>query len=311
MIDLATRRIAVLVPCFNEAATIVAIVRDFQACLPGATIYVFDNNSTDDTARIAGAAGATVRSVALQGKGNVIRRMFADVDAELYVMVDGDATYDATAAPHMVRKLLEEGLDMVVGKRCSDEQDAYRAGHRFGNRLLTSFVAALFGDRFSDMLSGYRVFSRRYVKSFAAHSSGFETETELTVHALQLRMPVGELPTVYKSRPEGSLSKLHTYRDGARILFMIVRLFKNERPLHFFGIGALATLLLALFLAEPLFMTWLETGMVHRLPTALLCTGLGLLSFVLLSSGLVLDTVTKGRIEQKRFAYLAVPPPAP
>lgn len=311
MIDLATRRIAVLVPCFNEAATIAAIVRDFRASLPGAAIYVFDNNSTDDTVHIARAAGATVRSVPLQGKGNVIRRMFADVEADLYVMVDGDATYDTAAAPRLVRKLLEEGLDMVVGKRCSDEHEAYRAGHRFGNRLLTSFVAALFGDRFSDMLSGYRVFSRRYVKSFAAHASGFETEAELTVHALQLRMPVGEMPTVYKSRPQGSLSKLHTWRDGARILFMIVRLFKNERPLHFFGIGAFATLVLALILAEPLFMTWLETGVVHRLPTALLCTGLGLLSFVLLSSGLVLDTVTKGRIEQKRFAYLAIPPPAP
>lgn len=307
----ASPRVAVLVPCYNEALTVAAIVREFNKSLPGAPVYVFDNNSTDATIEVALQAGAIVRSVPLQGKGNVIRRMFADVEADVYVMVDGDDTYDASVAPQLIDKLVNEGLDMVVGRRVADEQEAYRFGHRFGNRLLTGCVATVFGNTFSDMLSGYRVFSRRYVKSFAAHASGFETETELTVHALQLRMPVAEVATVYKSRPPGSVSKLNTYADGARILWMITKLFKNERPLHFFGIGAGGTALLAVLLALPLLFTYLETGTVPRLPTALLCVGLGLLSVLLLLCGLILDTVTKGRIEQKRFAYLAVPPPAP
>ncbi|GJI88444.1 glycosyltransferase family 2 protein [Duganella hordei] len=307
----AHHRIAIVVPCYNEALTIAAIVRDFNACLPGAPVYVFDNNSSDDTQAVARGAGAIVRSVRQQGKGNVIRRMFADVDADVYVMVDGDDTYDAGMAPQMVRQLLDEGLDMLVGTRHTDEQEAYRFGHRFGNRLLTGCVAAVFGNTFTDMLSGYRIFSRRYAKSFAAHSAGFETETELTVHALELRMPVAEVPTRYKSRPEGSVSKLNTYRDGVRILWMIVKLFKNEKPLPFFAIGAGASALLALVLAEPLLATYLATGLVPRLPTAVLCTGLVMLSVLSLSCGLILDTVTKGRIEQKRFAYLAVPAPAP
>lgn len=301
---------AVLVPCYNEALTVAAIVRAFNQSLPGAPVYVFDNNSTDNTIEVALQAGAIVRSVPLQGKGNVIRRMFADVEADVYVMVDGDDTYDASVAPQLIDKLVAEGLDMVVGRRVADEQEAYRFGHRFGNRLLTGCVATVFGNTFSDMLSGYRVFSRRYVKSFAAHASGFETETELTVHALQLRMPVAEVPTVYKSRPPGSVSKLNTYADGARILWMITKLFKNERPFHFFSIGAVLTALLAVLLALPLLATYLQTGLVPRLPTALLCVGLGLLSVLLLLCGLILDTVTKGRIEQKRFAYLAVRPPA-
>lgn len=309
MSALAGQRIAVLVPCYNEALTIGAIIRDFQACLPGADIYVFDNNSSDDTAAIARAGGAIVRSVLLQGKGNVIRRMFADVEADLYIMVDGDDTYDASVAPQMAQRLVDEGLDMLVGSRVTSEQEAYRFGHRFGNRLLTGCVATLFGRSFSDMLSGYRVFSRRYVKSFAAHSTGFETETELTVHALELRMPVGEVETRYKSRPEGSSSKLSTYRDGARILLMIVRLFKTEKPLTFFSAGAALCMLLAFVLAIPIFETYLQTGLVPRMPTALLCTALTLFGIILLSCGLVLDTVTKGRIEQKRFAYLAVPAP--
>lgn len=309
MSALAGQRIAILVPCYNEALTIGAIVRDFQACLPAAAIYVFDNNSSDDTAAIARAAGATVRSVPLQGKGNVIRRMFADVEADIYIMVDGDDTYDASVAPQLAQRLIDEGLDMLVGSRVTDEQQAYRFGHRFGNRLLTGCVAALFGRSFSDMLSGYRVFSRRYVKSFAAHATGFETETELTVHALELRMPVGEVETRYKSRPEGSSSKLSTYRDGARILLMIVRLFKTEKPLTFFSAGAALCVLLAFVLAIPIFETYLQTGLVPRMPTALLCTALTLFGIILLSCGLVLDTVTKGRVEQKRFAYLAVPAP--
>jgi glycosyltransferase involved in cell wall biosynthesis len=224
------------VPCYNEALTIAAIVRDFQACLPQAQIYVFDNNSTDGTAQIARAAGAIVRNVPAQGKGSVVRRMFADIEADAYVMVDGDDTYDASVAPQLVARLLEEGLDMVVGNRVSTEQAAYRPGHRFGNAMLTGFVSFIFGRTFTDILSGYRVFSRRYVKSFAAHSAGFEIETELTVHALELRMPVAEVATVYKSRPEGSVSKLNTYRDGVRILGTILRLFKSERPLAFYSI---------------------------------------------------------------------------
>lgn len=309
MSGLAGQRIAVLVPCYNEALTIATIVHDFRTCLPEAQVYVFDNNSSDDTVQVARAAGAIVRSVTHQGKGNVVRRMFADVDADVYIMVDGDDTYDAGAAPRMVQRLLDEGLDMVVGTRVTEEQEAYRFGHRFGNRLLTGCVARLFGRTFTDMLSGYRVFSRRYVKSFAAHSTGFETETELTVHALELRMPVAEVRTRYKSRPEGSSSKLSTYRDGARILLMILRLFKTEKPLQFFSIGAALCVLLAFALAVPIFETYLETGLVPRQPTALLCTALTLFGVILLSCGLVLDTVTKGRIEQKRFAYLAVPSP--
>ena len=305
------QRIAILLPCYNEALTVAAIVRDFNRCLPGAAVYVFDNNSSDDTVAIARAAGAIVRSVTQQGKGNVIRRMFADIDADVYIMVDGDDTYDASVAPLLAARLVAEGLDMLVGTRVAHEQEAYRFGHRFGNKLLTGCVAAVFGNTFTDMLSGYRVFSRRYAKSFAAHSAGFETETELTVHALELRMPVAEVETVYKSRPEGSVSKLSTYRDGFRILWMIVKLFKNEKPLQFFGAAAGASMLLSVLLALPLLDTYMHTGLVPRLPTAVLCVGLGLLGVLLLSCGLVLDTVTKGRIEQKRFAYLQVPAPAP
>jgi len=309
MTDSLLPRVAVLVPCYNEATTIAAIVRDFRAALPAARIYVFDNNSTDDTVDIAHAAGAIVRHVPAQGKGSVVRRMFADVEADAYIMVDGDDTYDASAAPRMVARLVEEGLDMVVGSRVTQEQAAYRFGHRFGNRLLTGCVSALFGRTFSDILSGYRVFSRRYVKSFAAHSTGFEIETELTVHALELRMPVVEVETVYKSRPEGSFSKLSTYRDGMRILLTILRLFKSEKPLGFYSLGFLACSLLSIGLAVPLVLTWLESGLVPRLPTAVLCTALMLFGVVLLTCGIILDAVTKGRIEQKRFAYLAVPAP--
>lgn len=307
MINLSNYRIAVLIPCYNEALTIAAIVRDFGTCLPGADIYVFDNNSSDNTLQIAREAGAHVREVPHQGKGNVIRRMFADIEADIYIMVDGDDTYDSSVAPQLVEKLIANGLDMVVGARVSTEQEAYRFGHRFGNLLLTRCVALLFGRTFTDMLSGYRVFSRRYVKSFAAHSAGFETETELTVHALDLRMPVAEVATDYKSRPEGSTSKLNTYRDGIRILWMILKLFKAEKPLLFFSIGFFACTLLSIGLAVPLFETYFQTGLVPRVPTAILCAGLCLFGVILLSCGIILDTVTKGRIEQKRFAYLAVP----
>ncbi len=303
----ARPRIALLVPCRNEAATVAAVVEAFRASLPAATCHVFDNLSSDATAILARGAGAVVHPVGLRGKGNVVRRAFADIEADVYVMVDGDATYDAAAAPALVRRLLDEGLDMVVGARVDRERAAYRAGHRFGNRLLTRCVGVLFGDSFDDMLSGYRVFSRRYVKSFPAHAAGFEIETELAVHALQLRMPVAEVPTAYGARPEGSASKLNTWRDGARILGTIARLFKAERPLLFFSSGAVASALLALVLAVPLFVTYVETGLVPRFPTAILCSALVLLAAVLLACGLILDTVTRGRIEAKRLAYLAIP----
>jgi glycosyltransferase involved in cell wall biosynthesis len=303
--------VAVLIPCYNEARTIAAVVRDFRRALPEAAILVFDNRSSDATTAEALAAGAVVRTVSHRGKGNVVRRMFADVEAEVYLMVDGDGTYDATAAGELVKTLVEGGLDMVVGSRVSEHADAYRPGHRLGNAMLTGTVAFLFGDRFSDMLSGYRVFSRRYAKSFPAAATGFEIETELTVHALQLHMPTAEVPTRYGSRPEGSESKLNTWRDGWRILYTIGRLFKNERPLMFFSLGFAASSLVSILLAIPLFGEYLRTGLVPRFPTAILCTGLILLGMILLACGLVLDTVTRGRIEAKRLAYLAVPGPAP
>ena len=301
-------KIAVLIPCYNEEKAIAAVVRNFQNALPEATIYVYDNNSVDRTVEFARAAGAVVRGEKLQGKGNVVRRMFADIDADVYVMTDGDETYHAPSAPIVVQKLVDEGLDMVVGSRLSTEAEgAFRAGHHFGNRLLSGFVAWLFGDRFGDMLSGYRVFSRRFVKSFPATSSGFEIETELAVHALSQRMPVAEIETPYGSRPEGSVSKLRTYRDGFRILLMIVLLFKEERPLAFFSIvfGVLAAF--ALLLGVPILITFLETGLVPRFPTAILATGIMLLAFLSLASGFILDNVTRGRRELKHLAYLQHP----
>ncbi len=302
-------RVAVVVPCHNEAATIAKVVGDFAVALPDAAIHVFDNNSRDATAAQARAAGAQVHAVGLQGKGNVVRRAFADVEADIYVMVDGDDTYDASAAPALVERLLAEGLDMVVGARRDQAQAAYRPGHRVGNVLLTRCAGLLFGRSFDDMLSGYRVFSRRYVKSFAAHAQGFETETELAVHALQLRMPVAEVATAYGVRPEGSQSKLNTWRDGWRILMTIVKLFKAERPLLFFSVGFAACVLTSLGLAVPLLETYVQTGLVPRFPTAILCVALMLLGFLLLACGLILDTVTRGRIEAKHLAYLSVPRP--
>lgn len=303
-------RIAVLVPCYNEAATVAKVVGDFARHLPGADIIVLDNNSRDGTAGVARAAGARVIEVPLQGKGNVVRRGFADIDADVYVLVDGDDTYEAAAAPRLVRRLLDDGLDMVVGARRDQEKAAYRPGHRIGNVLLTRCAGILFGNSFDDMLSGYRVFSRRYVRSFAAHARGFEIETELAVHALQLRMPVAEVDTAYGVRPEGSESKLSTWRDGWRILRTIAKLFKSERPLLFFSIGGIASMVLSVVLAVPLLVTYLETGLVPRFPTAVLCAALALMGFLLLACGLILDTVTRGRIEAKHMAYLAVPAPA-
>ena len=305
----AAPRIAVIIPCYNEAVAIPLVVADFRAALPEATIFVYDNNSQDGTAEVARAAGAIVRRETLQGKGNVIRRSFADVDADIYVLVDGDDTYDAARAPEMVALLRRDGLDMVNGARVTDIAKAYRPGHRLGNLVLTGMVRVVFGDRISDMLSGYRVFSRRFVKSFPALAGGFETETEFTVHALDLRMPVGEIATAYKDRPEGSTSKLRKYSDGVRILRTIVVLVKEERPLQFFSICGLMLLALAILLGVPVVGEFLRTGLVPRLPTAVLAMGLGLIAALSFACGLVLDSVSRGRKEVKRLAYLSIPAP--
>jgi glycosyltransferase involved in cell wall biosynthesis len=302
-------RIAVLVPCYNEEVAIPRVVAAFRAALPTATVYVYDNNSRDRTAEVAAAGGAVVRREPQQGKGHVIRRMFADVEADVYVLVDGDDTYDAADAPEMVRMLLAEQLDMVTGVRVTDAAAAYRPGHRLGNRVLTGVVRLVFGDRITDMLSGYRAFSRRFAKSFPALAAGFETETEFTVHALELRLPVGELRTRYRERPPGSHSKLNTWRDGFRILRTIGLLVRRERPLPFFATLSAGFAALSLGLAAPVLQTFLETGLVPRLPTAVLSMGLMLLAFLLLACGLILDTVTRGRLEARRIAYLAIPAP--
>jgi len=303
-------RIAVLLPCYNEEAAIGATVAAFRAALPDASIYVYDNNSRDRTVEVARAAGAIVRREAMQGKGRVVRRMFADVEADVYVMADGDATYDAGAAPEMVARLVDEQLDMVVGARESEVEEAYRRGHRFGNRMLTGILSRIFGRTFNDILSGYRVFSRRFVKSFPVLSTGFEIETEISVHALELRMPVAEITTRYGARPEGSASKLSTYRDGFRILNTILTLFRIERPFLFFGLIGAVLAGLAVVLAAPLIVTYVQTGLVPRLPTAVLVTGLMILASLCLFTGLILDTVVRGRREMRRLAYLALPAPA-
>ena len=300
-------RIAVLVPCYNEEAAIAQVVADFRRVLPEASLYVYDNNSRDKTVDVARAAGAIVRSEPLQGKGNVVRRMFADVEADVYVLVDGDATYDAESAPKMIRALLDGPLDIVNGVRVTDSAKAYRPGHKFGNWLLTSMVAWIFGNRFTDMLSGYRVMSRRYVKSFPALAAGFETETELTVHALELRMPITEIVTPYKDRPEGSVSKLSTFRDGFRILWTIMVLVKEERPMQFFALLAALFAVVSITLMLPIVGAYFDTGLVPRLPTAVLSMGLMILGFLSLSCGLILDTVTRGRREMKRMRYLNIP----
>jgi glycosyltransferase involved in cell wall biosynthesis len=301
-------RLAVLVPCFNEEAAVATVVSDFRKALPAAKIYVYDNNSSDRTAAAAREAGAEVRSERRQGKGHVVRRMFADIDADIYVLVDGDATYDAPSAPRMVERLVDEHLDMVVGLRIDQAVAAYRRGHRTGNRMLTGFLSSVFGQAFKDILSGYRVFSRRFVKSFPVLSDGFEIETELTVHALELAMPVAEIETPYYARPEGSVSKLNTWRDGFRILGTILKLYRSEKPLRFFVVIGTFLALVSFGLAVPVIITYLEEGIVPRLPTAVLSTGLMIVAVLSVSSGLVLDTVTRGRREMKLLAYLSQPP---
>jgi glycosyltransferase involved in cell wall biosynthesis len=301
-------RVAVLIPCRNEEASIGKVVCDFLQALPDANVYVYDNNSTDRTAREAQAAGAFVRREWLQGKGHVVRRMFADVEADVYVLVDGDDTYDAAAAPGMLRMLIERHLDMVTATRHSGGRDAYRLGHWSGNRLLTFLVTRAFGTGISDLLSGYRVFSRRFVKSFPALSSGFETETEFSVHALALHMPVQEVQTLYRNRAADSRSKLHTIGDGLRILRAVATLIRQERPLEVFSIAALIFAGLGIGLGIPVVVEFLHTGLVPRLPTALLSTGLVLLSCLSAVCGLILDAVSRGRREIRRLAYLAISP---
>ena len=302
-------RIAVVLPCYNEEAAIADTVAGFRAALPGAAIYVYDNNSSDRTVEIARASGAEVRTEKMQGKGNVVRRMFADVDADVYIMADGDLTYDPKAAPAMVAMLLSEQLDMVVGTRQHEAAEAYRGGHVLGNRLFTGLLSSLFGRSFTDIFSGYRVFSRRFVKSFPVLSAGFEIETEISVHALELKMPVGEIETAYGARPEGSASKLSTYRDGWRILKTIGTLYRVERPVLFYGSFAALLLIAGIVLAVPLILTYLDTGLVPRFPTAILITGLGIVAVLSFFAGLILDTVTRGRREMRRLAYLAYPAP--
>ena len=303
-------RIAVLLPCYNEAGAIAQTVAEFRTALPQAAIYVYDNNSSDGSREIAAAAGAIVRQVRQQGKGHVVRRMFADVDADIYIMADGDATYEAAAAPAMIGMMLDQNFDMVVGARRTEVEAAYRRGHRLGNKMLTGLLKSLFGRSFTDILSGYRVFSRRFVKSFPVLSAGFEIETEMSVHALELAMPVAEKVTAYAARPEGSASKLSTYRDGWRILRTIITLYRVERPIWFFGyVGGLFAAL-AIGLSFPLLLTWIETGLVPRFPTAILATCMMIVATLSFMCGLILDTVVRGRREVKRLAYLAHNAPA-
>jgi glycosyltransferase involved in cell wall biosynthesis len=299
----------VLLPCFNEELSVGATVAGFRKALPEARVYVYDNNSADRTREIAASEGAIVRTEAQQGKGHVVRRMFADVDADIYIMADGDLTYDPAAAPDMVETLVREQLDMVVGTRRHEEKSAYRGGHVLGNRLFTGLLARLFGRSFSDIFSGYRAFSRRFVKSFPVLSQGFEIETEMSVHALELRMPVGEVETAYGARPEGSASKLSTIRDGWRIFRTIVTLYRIERPVLFYGLTGALLLIAAILLAVPLVMTYIETGLVPRVPTAILVTGMTIVGVLSFFAGLILDTVTRGRREMRRLAYLSQPGP--
>jgi hypothetical protein len=308
--DFCAIRTAVLIPCYNEEPSIAKVVNDFHKALPTAKIYVCDNNSTDCTAQVAQAAGAIVLVEELRGKGNVVRRMFADIEADVYLLVDGDDTYDAASAPIFIGLLLSKSLDMVNGARITDIEDAYRPGHRLGNVVLTRMAGMVFGNRLRDMLSGYRVFSRRFVKSFPVLTYGFEIETELTVHALELGMPILEKQTPYRERPPGSTSKLKTFRDGWRILGTILVLVKAERPSQFFATIFALFAGAAIILAWPLMITYLQTGLVPRFPTAILSTGLMILAFLSLVSGLILDTVTRGRREMKRLHYLSIPGPS-
>ncbi len=298
--------IAVLLPCYNEAATIQQVVTDFRTHLPHATVYVYDNCSTDNTAELAKQAGAVVRAESRQGKGNVVRRMFADIDADIYVLADGDLAHDAQSALTMIDTLINNNLDMIVGTRPEVCED-HRKGHRFGNQLFNKVVGLLFGKQFSDILSGYRVLSKRFVKSFPAVSRGFDTEVELTIHSLELRLPVAEVPTNYTPRPEGSVSKLRTYRDGVIILSRILLMLKETKPILFFGAIGLSFALLSVILGIPLIYTFLKTHLVPRIPTAILTTGIMVLAFISLTCGIILDSVCRARRERKYLHYLTLP----
>lgn len=304
---MSNKKIAVIVPCYNEAQAVYKVVSDFRKILPAADIYVFDNNSTDETAAVANEAGALVRHVGYKGKGNVVRRMFADVDADIYVMVDGDDTYEAAAAPKMIEHLLNDNLDIVVGTRVENgDEKTYRPGHRFGNKMLTGTVSKIFKGSFSDMLSGYRVFSRRYAKSFPSHSHGFEIETELTIHALELRMRIGEVQTAYGERPEGSVSKLSTYRDGIKILRTIIQLYAYERPLFFYTMIALFMATISFILGVPLIDEYLQTGLVPRFPTAIAAASVMVMGMLSLICGVISHLITVSRRETKYLAYLSI-----
>jgi len=300
-------KIAVLIPCYNEGMAIASVVQGFRRVLPLACVYVYDNNSTDDTIDQARAAGACVRTEPRQGKGSVVCRMFADVDADVYIMADGDGTYDSSQAPQLVDQLLKGPFDMVNGRRMETAKKNYRPGHRFGNSILTGLVGILFKRQFSDMLSGYKLFSRRYVKSFPAQSHGFEIETELTVHALQMGMAVAEVDTLYSDRVEGTISKLNTYRDGFRILWTIIRLIKNERPFEFFGLICVALTTFAVILVSPIIVGYLQTGLVPRFPTLILIIGIGICAALSLLCGILLEAVTLSRQEVRRLRYLSIP----
>jgi len=302
-------RIAVLLPCYNEEVAIGQLVTALKQALPRIPIYVYDNNSTDRTSEIAAAAGAIVKFEPQKGKGNVVRRMFADIDADIYLMMDGDMTYDVSRANELIAKLQNETLDMVVGRRITDDPNAYRAGHRWGNNALTGTLKLIFGQRFEDILSGYRVFSRRFVKSFPTLSKGFEIETEMSIHALELGLPVAEVDTDYFARPEGSFSKLNTYRDGIRILWTIMNLFRTEKPLIFFSI---VSLILSIFSLAVFFPIWEEfklTGSVERVPSTILCVGLMISAVFSLFTGFILDSTSRLIKETRRLHYLNMPSP--
>ena len=306
------QKIALIVPCFNEELSITDVVKGFKEAIPEISVYVFDNNSNDETRLVSEKAGAIVVSVPLRGKGNVVRRMFADVEADIYIMVDGDATYDPSTAKVLVNKLLDDRLDMVVGCRLIEQGGLggeYRWGHQFGNFILTQSVMKIFRGSFTDMLSGYRVFTRRYIKSFPALSQGFEIETELTVHALELRIPFGEVAINYGARQDGSVSKLSTYIDGIRILSTIIKLFISEKPFSFFGLTSTILAVVSILLFTPILIEFMHTGLVPRVPTLLLSISLMLSAILSFMCGLILNNVTRGRREMKRLAYLAIPAP--
>jgi hypothetical protein len=307
--SLDSLRIVAIVPCHNEESAIEQVVTDLKVAIPHMAVFVYDNASTDNTAGVAEAAGAAVRFEPLRGKGNVIRRAMADLDADVFLMIDGDDTYDASAAPEMIRLLLDGPYDQVTGVRTASQRGAYRAGHLLGNRMFNKVVSVIFGRPVTDMLSGYRVFSRRFVKSFPAVSRAFEIETELTVHAINTRVPQAEVAVRFKDRAEGSASKLRTYQDGFKILRMISRLLHHERPLALYSTIAGLIVATAVGISIPVIGEYIETGLVGRFPTAILSASLVVVAFIVLVVGILLDGLRKVRQETTRIAYMATAPP--